>query len=154
MIDRGPGVGVSSSVAGSPRGWAQWTQRQMVVEDVRGLLCWFSHVDTYGPLGNTLLEDAGSILPLSATHLLELSWERRQVELNFGSGEAVSCIMKFTWDELSPLCSGLGQEMGLNVLSAYVLVFCNCCLAFLHVSLGKEVQDLTLVLHKISTLSS
>lgn len=49
VIERGSGVGVSSSVAGSPRSWAQWAQRRMVVEEVRGLLCWFSHVDTLWP---------------------------------------------------------------------------------------------------------
>lgn len=34
--------------------------------------------------------------------------------------EAVSGIVKFTRDKLSALCSGLGQEMGLNVLSAFI----------------------------------
>lgn len=55
--------------------------------------------------------------------------------MHFGSKEAASCIMKFTWHKLSLLCSGLGQEMDFNVLA---FLPCSCWLAFMH--LGIELS--------------
>lgn len=99
------------------RGW-KWSRK--VTRTIQlAVWTWYGPQRWHRPWG---LRSCPCVRPFCATHLLELSWRRCQVELYSGSGQAVSCIIKFTPDKLSLLCSGLRQEMGLNlVLSAFTL---------------------------------
>lgn len=85
--------------------------------------------------------------------------EDAKLKCPLASWRPISCIGKFTWDKLSLLCSGLGQEMNLNVLA---LLPCNCRLAFMplrreylmaHI-MGERDAGHKLIVSATSTLSS